>query len=231
MSLSRGGGQTSRFRARGAGYLASSAALALVVLTCLAQVASAQAASSSTSSTTSSSSVTAPSLKGDLAIDGLQFAQTIPSYAVLGDNYTVRVVVHSTATISVPVIIQISVPVEAIYVHPQILQADIQPMGTLVANFTIVPFAPPHTGPYNVTALLFVFFPDSMSSPQLVDQATATVTSMGPNQFPYLGVVLVGACVAALVLVVVFYRELTGRGSPPPEWEQGPGRSSVLRSA
>jgi hypothetical protein len=225
--LSRGVGRANRFRAGDAGYLASGAALALLVMACLAQVTSAQAAVTSTSSTTSSSTTTAPSLKGDLVIDGLQFAQTIPSYAVLGDNYTVRVVVQSTATISVPIIIQISVPVEAIYVHPQILQTDIQPMGTLVANFTIVPFAPPHTGPYNVTALLYVFFPDSMSSPQLVDQTTATVTSIGPNQFPYLEVVLVGACAVTLVLVAVFYRELTGRGSPPPEWEQGPGRSSA----
>lgn len=222
MSLSSGTGRVARSRAREAGRLGSFVALALLIMSCFAQVASAQVAASSSSSTTSSSTPNAQSLSGDVVIDGLQFEQTVPSYAVLGDNYTVRVVAQSSATIAVPVIIQMSVPVEAIYVHPQILQAEIQPMGSLVANFTIVPFAPPHSGPFNVSALLYVFFPNSMSSPQLVDKTTATVNTIGPNPFPYLQVILASAVVVTLVLVAVFYRDLTGRGPQASGREHGP---------
>ena len=52
---------------------------------------------------------------------------------------------------------------------------------------------PSRRGRFNVTALLFVFFPLSMSSPLLVNQAEATVFSIDANPFPYLAVVLVFA--------------------------------------
>ena len=125
------------------------------------------------------------------SIDQQQFVATVPSYAVLGTNYTVRVVIQSSVDIVVPIIVQMSAPVGAIFFHPRVVRMSIPPMGFMVANFTILPFAPPHTRPYNVTALLFVFFPLSMSSPLLVDQVTATVSTIGPNPFPYLEVVVI----------------------------------------
>jgi hypothetical protein len=136
----------------------------------------------------------------------------VPSYAVLGENYTLRIEMQSNATIPVPIIVQVSASVDAIFVHPRVVRMTIPPMTSMVANFTILPFGTPHTGPFNVTALLYVFFPLSMSSPQLVDQATAVVSSIGPNPFPYLEIALISAAVVALVLIVVFYPGIFRKG-------------------
>ncbi len=187
------------------------AGLLLIVLACIAQAPWARGAttsSTSSSTTTTSASPIPPNLQGGISINQQQFVATVPSYAVLGTNYTLRVVIQSTVNQTVPVIVQVSAPVEAIFVHPRIVKMSISPMGEMVANFTILPFGPPHTGPYNVTALLFVFFPLGMSSPQLVDQVTATVSSIGPNPFPYLEVVLISAAAVTLILIVVFRRDI-----------------------
>jgi len=146
---------------------------------------------------------------GGISINQQQFVATVPSYAVLGTNYTLRVVIQSSADIVVPVIVQMSAPVGAIFFHPRVVRMSVPPMGSMVANFTILPFAPPQTGPYKVTALLYVFFPLSMSSPLLVDQVTATVSSIGPNPFPYLEVVLISAAAVTLILIAVFYRDIS----------------------
>jgi hypothetical protein len=145
---------------------------------------------------------------GQVTIDKAQFMASVPPYAILGDNYSLRVVIDSNASLVVPVIIQISVPVGGIYVHPRVVRGSIQPNSLMLANFTILPFGHPGEGPFNVTVLLYVFFPLTMSSPLLVDQATAPVLSIGPNPFPYLPVVLVSAVAVGVVLVVVFYREI-----------------------
>lgn len=147
-------------------------------------------------------------MAGNVTIDQAQFKASVPLYALLGENYSLRVIVNSNANLTVPIIVELSVPVGAIYVHPRVVKTSIQPGGLVMANFSIVPFGIPHLGPYNVTALLYVFFPLSMSSPLLVDQATGVVSSIGFNPFPYLPVVLVSAAAAGLVLVLAFYKEI-----------------------
>jgi hypothetical protein len=157
----------------------------------------------------------ATNIPRQIHIDAQQFVTTVPAYAQLGTNYTLRVVVRSNATISVPLIIQVTAPVGAIFTHPRVVRTDIPPNGFTVANFSMVPFASPNTGPYFVKALVFVFFPLSMSVPLLVDQVSGTVVNIGPNPFPYLEVTLVFALVVAVVLVVFFnpwiLRRLAGR--------------------
>jgi hypothetical protein len=185
--------------------------LLLVAMTCVFQVSYAQGATAGPAASTNTASIPA-NVQGDIAIDGQRFVTTVPSYAVLGENYTVRVVIQSNVGIVVPVIVQLSTPVDAIFVHPRVVQMDVQPDSSAVASFTILPFGKPHTGPFNVTAQLYVFFPDSMSSPQLVDQATATVSSIGPNPFPYLWIVLVSAGAVTLILVEVFYPSVFRKG-------------------
>jgi len=211
-------GPMASFGRRGARSISVGTVLLLVVLAFVSQAPSARGAttsSTSSSSTTSTSSIP-PNVSGGISIDQQQFVATVPSYAVLGVNYTVRVVIQSTVDIVVPIIVQMSAPVGAIFFHPRVVRMSVPPMGSIVANFTILPFAPPHTGPYSVTALLFVFFPLSMSSPQLVDQVTATVSTIGPNPFPYLEVVLISAAAVTLVLVAVFYRDISRKGTSGP---------------
>jgi hypothetical protein len=203
---------------RGAPPVSVGTILLLIILAFVSQTPTARGAttsSSSSSSTTSTSSLPA-NVSGGISIDQQQFLATVPSYAVLGTNYTVRVVIQSNVDIVVPIIVQMSAPVGAIFFHPRVVRTSVPPMGSVVTNFTILPFAPPRTGPYNVTALLFVFFPLSMSSPQLVEQVTATVSTIGPNPFPYLGLVLISAAVVALVLIAVFYRDIPRKGASGP---------------
>jgi hypothetical protein len=174
--------------------------LLLLVLMCVSQVPAARGAAPST---TAGANVT-----GQVTIDEQKFVASVPSFAVLGENYSLNVAVTSTVNITVPIIIQLLVPVGAIYVHPRIIRASVQPNGSIDTSFSILPFGHPGEGPFNVTALLFVFFPLSMSSPQLVNQAEATVFSIGANPFPYLPVVLVSAGLVTLALVAIFYREI-----------------------
>lgn len=207
----RSTGQSASLGWRGARPVPVLTVLLLVAMTSLFQVSCAEGAMARPVTSTKADSVPA-NVQGDISIDGQRFAATVPSYAVLGENYTVRVVIQSSVGIVVPVIVQLSTPVDAIFVHPRIVRMDVQPGSSAVANFTIVPFGKPHTGPFNVTAQLYVFFPDSMSSPQLVDQATATVSSIGPNPFPYLWVVLASAGAVTVILVAVFYPSVFRRG-------------------
>jgi hypothetical protein len=217
--LLRGAGEVPGFRRVAAHSVLLCTVLVLMVVICSCQIPPAQGAPSSTSTTktTSASSLVLPSLQGGIAIDKQQFVTSVPSYALLGVNYTLRVVVQSSVSIVVPVVIKIAVPVEAIFVHPQIIKMDVQPESSAIANFTILPFGAPHTGPFDVTAQLYVFFLNSnMSSPELVDQATAVVSSIGPNPFPYLDVVLVSAGAVTIVLVAVFYPDVFRRRDAGP---------------
>lgn len=147
-------------------------------------------------------------VSGNVTIDQAQFKASVPLYAFLGENYSLRIIINSNANLTVPIIVELSVPVGAIYVHPRVVRTSIQPGGLVLANFSILPFGIPHQGPYNVTALLYVFFPLSMSSPLLVDQATGVVSSIGYNPFPYLPLALVSAAAAGLILVLAFYTEI-----------------------
>jgi hypothetical protein len=217
--LLSGAGRVASFRRRGGRSILVGAGLLLIVLVCSAQIPRTWGAGSSSASSTTSTSTSTSSFDlqgGEILINQQQFAESVPSYAVLGTNYTLRVAVQSTADEVVPIIVQVSAPVDAIFVHPRIIKFSMPPMGSTVANFTVVPFGPPHTGPYNVTALVFVFFPLGMSSPQLVDQVTVTVSSIGPNPFPYLEVALISAAVVTLALVVVFRRDIFGVKVPGP---------------
>jgi hypothetical protein len=174
--------------------------LLLLVLMCVSQVPTAKGAAAS--------KTVGANTPGQVTLDKQKFAASVPPFALLGDNYSLNVVVLSTVNITVPIIIQLSVPVGAIYVHPRIIRASVQPNGSIETSFTILPFGHPGEGPFNVTALLFVFFPLSMSSPLLVDQAVATVFSIGANPFPYLPVVLVSAGLVTLALIAIFYRNI-----------------------
>lgn len=183
------------------------AVLLTLLLLCFSQVPPVLGvAQSSTSSTTTSAA--GANVAGNVTIDQAQFKASVPQYALLGENYSLRIIINSNANLTVPIIIEVSVPVGAIYVHPRVVRTSIQPGGLVVANFSILPFGTPHGGPYNVTALLYVFFPLSMSSPLLVDQATGTVSSIGYNPFPYLPLVLASAAAASLALILVFYKEI-----------------------
>jgi len=149
---------------------------------------------------------------GQLTIDQSRFIASVPSSATVGENYTLSVEVQSTANVTVPIIVRVIAPVSAIFVHPQILRADIPPNGTVLATFTIVPFIIWHQGPMNVTASLWVWFIHKTSTPQLVDQATAYVYSIRPSAFPYLKVLLISGATVAIVLVLVFYPNVIRRG-------------------
>lgn len=202
------------FGGRGLRWISVLGVLLLMVLMCGSQIPSVRGASTATSSTTTSSaSSIPPDVRGEITIDAQQFESSVPAYAVLGTNYTLKVVIQSSVDIVVPVIVKVSTPVQAIFVHPQAIHLQIQPESSMIANFTILPFGAPRTGPYNVTALLYVFFPLSMSSPELVDQTTVIVSSIGPNPFPYLTVAIVSAAVVTLVLVAVFYPGIFRRRS------------------
>jgi hypothetical protein len=196
---------------------ASAVALLLLVVTIsLFPLPTAWASSKTTSttnstSTASTSGFTLPSnTSQDIFLVQEPFFASVPSYAVLGENYTLSLVVQNKANITVPIVLQVVASVDAIYTYPRVVRTSILPDTSLtVRNFTMVPFGAPHQGgPFNITAELYVFYPNKMSSPQLIGSTTAVVTTIGPNPFPYLDLLVASAAIVAVVLVLVFYPEV-----------------------
>ncbi len=185
----------------------------LILITCtpMAYPVSAASTVSQTSTATTSTSSSGLNMTQLLVLNKPLFLGTVPAYAVIGVNYTLKIEILNNANRTVPVVLRVDVPVNAIFVHPQVIRAEIPPNGTLEANFTMVPFGHPQAGPFDVTLLLYVFFPDAMTSPVLVDQAIGVVATIAPNQFPYLAIVLASAAAITLILVVVFSPEIFHR--------------------
>ena len=184
-----------------------SAVLVAAVLVSASQAPWAVGAAASTTTTSTTTAL------GQVSIDSQQFGLSVPSYAVLGQNYSLKVVIANKGSIEVPIMVEVTAPLGAIYVHPRIVSADVPPGGSLeIHNFTMVAFGPPHQGgPFDVVALVYVFFPRAMSSPQLVDQASGVVSTIGPNPFPYAWLAFASVAVVSFVLVAVFYRDIVGK--------------------
>lgn len=209
MSNERRAGQAEPGRRRLSGGFAALCVVLIVVFQALAPPPAAGAPSSTTTTTTSSAG-----LQGILTIDGASFFSSVPSSATLGQNYTLRVLIESSSNLTLPIIVRVLAPVETILIHPLVLRTDLAPMGSLVANFSIVPFVSWNKAPINVTAAAWVWFINQMSTPRLVAQTTAYIYTIGGGSPSYLNVLVFAAVVAVVLAVVaVTYRYSHRRGA------------------
>jgi hypothetical protein len=123
-----------------------------------------------------------------VSIDKTLFFSTVPSYAVLGHNYTVKLLVRNTSDQPVPIILRVNIPVDVIYTHPLLLQLVVGPGQQVLTNFSLIAFNR-YSGLINVTAVMWVWYFDQMPRPQIVQQVSTLIDGVTPS--PLLPVALV----------------------------------------
>jgi hypothetical protein len=161
------------------------------------------ATTTTTSSTTTTSTAANSTLpngltlteKNALTIDSALFDASVPSYAYVGENFSVkmRVINHSNETL--PIILGVSAPVDVLYVSPLLVHKDIPPGGALTQTFWVVAIQPNGAGRTTMTGKVWIWFYDRMDTPALVSQTTAQVFGIRPSP-------LVGTEVAVAVVVI-----------------------------
>lgn len=188
--------------------------VSLVLLATFPQLA--VGASTSTSAASASNVETTSFNQSSLVeIDSILFVSTVPSFGTIGHNYTAEVRVVNNLDVPVPIILRVNVPLTAIYVHPQLFQATVQPSSELIANFTLIPFTSSYNGPLFVNAMLWVWFRDRMNAPQLVQEVNAQMYGVGPS--PYQFPIIIGSLTAvALAIVVAVVHSRRRRVNRPP---------------
>ena len=173
----------------------------LVLLATLPQRAVGAGTSTSATSTSTTAETTLFNGSSLVEIDSILFVSTVPSFGTIGHNYTAEVRVINNVDVPVPILLRVNVPLNAIYVHPQLFQATVQPSSQLIVNFTLIPFTSSHSGPLFVDAMLWVWFRDRMNAPQLVQEVNAQMYGVGPS--PYRVPIIIGSLTAVALVIVV----------------------------
>ena len=151
-----------------------------------------------------------------ISIDRALFVSTVPDYAVIGANYTVKVLVRNGLGVSVPALVWIQAPVNSMVVRPLLIHTLVPARGQFLANFSLIPFHQPSSGHANVTAFLAVWDVPLMARPQVVQQLSTSVFSVTPS--PVGGMIEVGfAAIVLLTLAGIYlYWRRSGRSEPAP---------------
>lgn len=147
-----------------------------------------------------------------ISIDETLFQSTVPSHAVLGHNYTVKLLVRNTSNESVPIVLRVNGPVDVIYTHPLLLQVVVGAGQQVLTNFSLIAFNR-YSGLINVTAILWVWYFDRMPRPQIVQQVSALMNGVAPSPLYPFVLVLVGALPLAVVIVVFLRIRRNRRGT------------------
>ncbi len=162
-------------------------------------------AASATRPALAAPAVTSNPLTDYISFDSNLFVSTVPSYAILGHNYTLYLLVTNTANKSVPVILRVDAPVQSVYTFPVYLHVLVAPESQILTNFTLIAFNLAK-GPLNVTATMWVWFFQQMSRPVIAQQASTIIDGVVPSPESrmtevLLAVVAVGAVVFAALYV------------------------------
>ncbi|MDG6902902.1 MAG: hypothetical protein JRM80_13215 [Nitrososphaerota archaeon] len=184
---------------RGTGALAVAV---LLVATAFLPAASAQVSSGSSGLT--------PTQAHSLRINSRFFVSTVPAGVWVGENFSVHVQITNVSNQSIPAITEVSTPPTLLYVVPHVIKGSIAPGATVDDVFWVVPLQQTNQ-PQNVTAKVWIWFADNMTSPALVSQTSATVLGVGPSPLaPYLALG-VAAVAAGVVGVILLVRRRAGR--------------------
>ncbi len=144
-------------------------------------------------------------ITSDLSINKALFLATVPSYAVLGHNYTVLVQVANISNESVPIILRIDGPIGTIYTFPVYLQVVLAPNSQTLENFTLIAFNTVK-GLMNITATMWVWYVNKMDRPVVAQQVSTvingvTYSSQAQMAEVVVTVVAVGSVIAAIYVV------------------------------
>jgi hypothetical protein len=157
-----------------------------------------------------------------VSFDSTLFLATVPSYAVIGHNYTVIVLVTNNLNVSNLVLVRVDAPVDAAYSWPLLQTQTLQPFQQAFFNFTLIPFGSNSGRPINVTALLWIWNVNSTRAPQLVQSASKLISGVTPSsQVVAAAVVIIVAGLGVTSFLVV--RRLRRGHGPPSQTEAASG--------
>jgi len=147
-----------------------------------------------------------PTERSAIMVDVSLYHATVPSYAYLGQNFTVKLEVSNTSNESLPLILELSAPVDMLYVSPLIFHQTIPAGSHQTFNFSVVAIQTASQGSFPVTAKIWIWFIDRMSTPELVSQTTTQIYGIGPSPVARIIVPVLLLTVAAVILVFVVIR-------------------------
>jgi hypothetical protein len=120
-------------------------------------------------------------ITSDLSFNDALFVSTVPSYPVLGHNYTVKLQVTNISNESVPIVLRLDAPIEVVFTSPIYLNVEVGPSSQTTFNFTLVAYAV-QRGPLNVTATMWVWYINQMNRPVIAQQISTSIN--GVNYSP-----------------------------------------------
>lgn len=142
-------------------------------------------------------------------IDKSLLYATVPSYATIGLNNTVKVLVYNNSDQPIPVFVRLEGPINVITVHPVYVEALVPPYGQTTANFTMVAFSGSKNAMINVTAVLYIWFYNQMNQPKQVDQVSDTIFGVHPYPYsPFLIATLAMLIIVPICLTTTYYLRL-----------------------
>jgi hypothetical protein len=144
-------------------------------------------------------------LARSVSIDQTLFVSTVPSYAILGHNYTVLVDVTNTSNQSIPITLRVDAPIDIVYTYPVYLQVVVGAYSTLDNNFTLMAF---NTTPalLNVTVTMWIWFTNQMPRPVVAQQLSTVIAGVVHSHQSQDALILVAVVsTTVVVLAAGFY--------------------------
>ena len=102
------------------------------------------------------------------------FISSVPSYMIIGQNYTMQVLVTNHANVTLPFFVSIVAPVQYLLVDPLSQQAQLSSGESTLLTFRLIAYVS-HSGQMNVTATLWIANGTSRSTPLLIESVTGQV--------------------------------------------------------
>ena len=170
------------------------------------------AQSASSTSTSSSSTTTLASIP--IHIDRTLFIATVPTYADLGRNYTVKVMVVNDWNQAVPIVLRVDGPVDSVTIHPLVIHALVGAGAKFLANFSLIPVTQHSAVPLTLTAVLAVWYFNTMDRPQVVETVSTVIQSVAPS--PYAGAIWAAAAALLVVPMAIGWLALRSRRGRAP---------------
>jgi hypothetical protein len=189
------------------------AALAIALLSLLLSQSVPVASAQSTGSTGLT-----PEEANSIRMNSFLFEATVPNAVYVGENFSVSLLLTNVSNESIPVVVELSTPVDMLYVTPHVHRDSIKPGAAITEIFWMVPIQPTNHA-QNVTARVYIWFQDRMAAPALVIQTTTFVFSIAPSPLaPYVAaaIVLVVLAAGASLILLAKWKVVRRRMAPAP---------------
>ncbi len=155
---------------------------------------------SASSQSAGASSGLTPTEASALHLNERLFEATVPNVVYLGENFSVSIQLTNTSNESIPAIVELSTPIDTLYVSPLIHRENIAPGAQVTEVFWVVAIQTADLSK-DVTVKVWVWFQQRMAAPELVIQSTTKVFSVQSSPLAPYVMIAIGVIVASAVLI------------------------------